>query len=281
MSKKLTKRLLGVVLSVALVFGQAIPALAEGEQPDLGGTGNVLDYAVTTVVTPTSLKIALNPNEYAITTKYVKTADESYQSTKTYFTEADGVYTAADITAFAANTVYYEAVKSTAQVVSLNYGIANKSTEAKDVTVDIKATYTAAANKTAIEFVDTAAKTQAYNAETNATGAKKDELKMYLAVASAATPSGDTVPVTADTFVKATAFAANTKYFTKSEAGVFAEASTQPTADTFKNATYYTATTTIGPEITAAQLSDVTMTAATGDSVRVFAPGAADAASAH
>ena len=279
-TKNLTKGLLGVALSAAMIAGQAIPAMA-APLTGTSSTGNVLDYAVTTVVTPTSIKIALNPNVYHITTKYVKTSDASAVSTKTYYTESDGVYTKAtlDESGFAANTVYYEAVTSNSQVVSLNYGIANKSTEAKDVTIDIKATYTPTADKEAIVFVDTAEKAQAYDESTNADGAKKDELKMYLAIASAATPSGDAAALTTDTYVKSTAFDASKTYFTKDgTTGAFSKAGTQPTADTFANATYYEETTTIGPEITAGQLADVTMTAATGTSLRKFEAGEEGAA---
>lgn len=273
------RRLAALVMATTLVASQAMPVLAD--EPDIGGTANVLDYSVTTVVTPTSLKIALNPNQYDITTKYVKTADTELDTDKTYYTEADGVYTKVASPVVGSIGTYYEAVTSDSQVVSLNYGMANKSTEAKDVAVDIKASYTSAEGKTAITFVDSAAKTQA-KTEQNADGAEKGELKMYLALASAAAPaSGTTCPITANTYAKATAFDANATYFTKDNDGKFAKAATQPADETaFKAGTFYVETTTIGPEITATQLSDVTMTAATGTSVVAFEPGTEEKAKA-
>jgi hypothetical protein len=264
MKKMLVKSALGTVLSVAMIAGQSIPALA-GTTNGTAATGNLLDYSVTTVVTPTTIQIALNPNEYNITTKYVLTSG-AYDSNKTYYTEADGVYTKADITAFASNTKYYEMVTSDAQVVSMNYGIANKSTEAQTVTVEIRANYTASTEegKKPIELVGTAAEATAVS-ETNENGAAKGDLKMFLAIASA------TALPTANTYAKATAYTANTVYYSRSEAGVYSEASTQPTSTTKDFTGLYVSTTTIGPEITAAELSDVTMTAATsGDGFIAF-----------
>lgn len=143
------------------------------------------------------------------------------------------------------------------QVVSLNYGIANKSTGAKNVKVDFAATYTAdtTAGKKAIEFVDSEAKAEAYDATNNADGAKTGEHKIYLAVASAtARPTANTYVKTSDTAVDS-----NKTYYTKS--GSAYTKVTTTVANDLK--TYYEATTTIGTEITATELSDVTMTKAT------------------
>ena len=267
------KRILGLVVCIAVLVMQVMPVMASPD--DIGGTANVLDYAVTTVVTPTSLKIALNPNGYDITTKYVKTTDEEVDEDKTYFTVDEGVYSAVEDPIDDDIDTYYEAVISNAQIISLNYGMANKSTAAQTVKVDIKATYTSTDNKEAIEFVDEAAKAQAYNETSNPTGAAKNELKMYLAVASAATAeSGESV--TAATYKKSTAYDADTTYYTKS-AGVYTEADVDD-EDAFKAGEFYEETTTIGPEITAAQLCDVDMTVATGDSVMAFTAGTDDKA---
>lgn len=274
MKTNLRKCLLGVLISIAVLAIQVVPVLAD---EGTGGTANVLDYAVTTVVVPTSFKIALNPNQYSITTKYVKTSDEVIADGKTYYTLAEGVYSAVASPSADDLGSYYEAVKSTAQIVSLNYGIANKSTAAQDVTVDIKATYTATDSKTAITFVDSAEKAQAYNETSNPNGAKKNELKMYLAVASAApAESGDAV--TAATYKKATAYSEDKQYYTKSE-GAFSAADVAD-VDAFDAGTFYEETTTIGPEILGTQLADVNMTPATGASVQAFAAGTTDKANA-
>jgi hypothetical protein len=49
------RRIAALVMATTLVASQAMPVLAD--EPDIGGTANVLDYSVTTVVTPTSLNI--------------------------------------------------------------------------------------------------------------------------------------------------------------------------------------------------------------------------------
>lgn len=258
------RRLAALVMATTLVASQAMPVLADNTTTGTDGTGNILDYATTTVVVPTTIKIAINPNGYTVNTKYTEVAsDAAFDSGTTYYTkESDGKFKKADIDAFAANTTYYTASQLTDQIVSLNYGLANKSTEAMDVSIDIKADYTAVSNNEAIEFVDSSDKTAAYDETSNPDGAKKGEYKMFVAVASAKAPADTSVPVTADTYAKASAYAANTTYYTKTVANnvtTFAEAASQPAdAAAFKaNGPFYVKTTTIGPEILSSQLSDV------------------------
>lgn len=272
---KFSKKVLGMAMGIVMLGSQAMPVLASSTDPaagTTGGTGNILDYEVETVVVPTTLKIALNPNGYAVTTKYVEVA--TYAAGTVYYSkEADGSYTKMDPqpTSFTAGTAYYKAVTSTDQVVSLNYGIANKSTGDKNVKVDFAVTYTAVDGKKAIQFVDSAAKAQAYDATNNANGAKKGEYKMYLAVASA-----DDLP-TANTYAKTTDTTVNNSktYYTKS--GSTYTKITPADADALK--TCYEETTTIGTEITAAELSDVTMTKATAGN-QAFVAGTTNKADA-
>ena len=269
---KISKKVLSVTMSVVMLGSQAMPALADTTPTTSGGTANILDYAVESVVVPTTLKIALNPNGYDITTKYVEAT--AYATNTTYYTESGGTYTkavVADATAFGSGGPYYTAVTSTDQVVSLNYGIANKSTGAKNVKIDFAVTYTADNDKKAIEFVDSAAKAQEYDETTNANGAKAGEHKMYLAVASAAAvPTANTYKKTADTAVDNTK-----KYYTKSGT-TYTEVASAAAADL---GTYYEATTTIGTEITAAELSDVIMNKATVGN-QAFAKGSSNQADA-
>lgn len=248
---RISRKLLSVALSTAMLVSQAMPVMATAKTE---ATANILDYTVETIVVPTTLKIALNPNEYEITTKYQKAT--TYAAGTTYYT-ASGEKASTqpgDATEFAAGE-FYTPVLATGQVVSLNYGIVNKSTEAKDVKVSFKASYTGAASgsSTKIEFVATEAAAQP-KSDSNASGAEKNEYKVYLAVASATVaPTADTYKKTADTTVQ------SKTYYTKSGATYTKVASPSATDLT----TYYEATTTIGTEITAAELADVNMTKAT------------------
>jgi len=113
------KKIIAVAGSVALMASTTIPAIA-AEPESTAATANVLAYSLESVVVPTALKVALNPQGLEVTTK-------------------------TDVT-------------STEQIVSLNYGMANLSTADKDVTVSFKVTGTADAEKTPITFVDSAEK---------------------------------------------------------------------------------------------------------------------------
>lgn len=191
------KKFIAVACSAAVIASSGVTAFAEAPS-STAGAGNVLAYSLESVVVPSAIKVALNPQGLSVTTK--GSGDT--------------------------------ATKSTAQIVSFNYGIANLSTADKDVKVSFKVTGTPDATKTPITFVDTAA---AATYGTTDGAAKDGELKMYLAiVGSTAAP-------------------------TTSEATPAAFAVTAKDGANEHNAT-------------AANLADVTMTAASGGQA-VFAKG--------
>jgi hypothetical protein len=280
---KITKKFLGALLTVAILAVQAAPLTVLADQtstesldPKTGSTGakaNVLDYTIEKVVVPTTLQIALNPNGYEVNTRYVEGESGKWSSSGVYYAkDSSGHYS---ITKSAsADTVedFYTAVSSSAQVVSLNYGIANKSTEAKVVKVDIKATYADTTNGSAarIQFVNTANEA-APKTQDNGSGALRDEFKMYLEIASASA-----TPTAATTFDLASGHVNGTKYYTRSESGssgnyVYEKASPQPGANDFSGDTLYFKTThTIGKYVTSKDLGDVDMTLAT-DGRQTFA----------
>ncbi len=254
------KKYLGVVLSLAMIVGSSMTVLADGETTT-AGTANILDFEVSTSVVPTSIKVALNPNEYTINTKYVKLADgATFNAGTPYYTEAEGAYSPATVTSESFDGLkssLYTADTSNAQVVSLNYGIVNKATYDQRAKITFKVTYTPTADKTPITFVSTLAEAQPYAQSTNENGAKKDELKMYLAIAS-----GNATEATADTYAKATAFAANTDYYKWVTDKYVKQEIADATAFKGFEGDLFTKTTVIGPEIKAAELADVTMTPA-------------------
>ncbi|MCR4651625.1 MAG: InlB B-repeat-containing protein [Lachnospiraceae bacterium] len=262
--KKMSKKLLGIALTITVLVGQAMPALAA---PGTAATGNVLDYAVETVVVPTTLKIALNPNQYQIATRFTLTADEAVDESKTYYTEADGVYSVVDEPEDSAIGTYYEVTTNNSQIVSLNYGIVNKSTEAKTVSVEIAADYAAAEPENPIVFVDELAKAQAYAESTNADGAKKGEYKMFLALASAsALPTiPSTYEVTTDN-----AYDDSKTYYTV-EDDVYSEAEINAEVGFAEGTTYYEKVTTITKNVVAATLGDILMETAAAGTWKTFA----------
>ncbi|MCR5609485.1 MAG: InlB B-repeat-containing protein [Lachnospiraceae bacterium] len=283
--RRLTRSLFGVAMSAVLIGTQVMPAFAE---TDIGGTGNVLDYAIDTVVTPTSLAIALNPNGYDVVRKYFKTKDETPAENKQYYTYDDenDKYVKATLEedenenlVFDDDTDYYEKSSSTDQVVSLNYAMVNKSTEDRVFEVEVKASYTVAANSTAkpIQFVETPEEAQAFATASpqevhpavtaNPAGAKKNELKMYLALAAASQAANNNPSVTTDDVskTKSSTYTAGTTYYT-TDGTTFTKA-TSVNADNFGDENYYEDTYNIGTEIKSDQLSDVNMTVnATGQS---------------
>lgn len=221
--KRNFKKYLAAVCSLTLIVGSTMTASAT-EIAGSAGTGNILSYSVETVIVPTSIKIALNPQGYTITKKaateeadaeyvafaYSEDADTDelkeaeFKENKGYLYTRTGEGTEASPYQYAAagdfdkDETYYkettpavtsaaDAVTDTAQIVSFNYGLANFSTADKDVNVSFKVTGTVsnAAGKQAIDFVDDIKKAQPYNEDTNVDGAKTDELKMYLAVVAA------------------------------------------------------------------------------------------------
>ena len=139
MSKRF-KKVTAALLSITTMLAMSLTAFAD-ELPTTGaGTGNILAYHVDTYVVPTSISVALNPQGYS-----VKLRDGS---------------DAAD--------------KTTAQIVTLNYGLANLSTGDKK----FKLTMTVNSNESGITFVDSA---DAATGDTALAG----EYKMYLALVPA------------------------------------------------------------------------------------------------
>lgn len=260
MLSKTLKRTMAAVLSAAMVFSSATTIFADETLPStIASEGSILDFKVQTQVVPTAMKVAINPNGYAINVRYSKLAnDATYSATTKYYTKSDeGVYSVATVTSddFATNkATLYTAETSNNQIISFNYGLANTSTVARKITVTLDIT---ADSK--ITFVDTAAKA-ANEAATDDGGAKKGEYKMFLQLVPA--KAGEAM--TANTYAKATAYAADTKYYTRGDDGKYTEA-TIANEDAFKASTsqLYTSTTTIGTEIQASELADVTMTNST------------------
>lgn len=204
MTKKLTK-VVALACSLSLMAMPSMTALAS-EPMTTAGTANILDYSLDTYTVPTSVKVALNPKKYTVTKKAaVAAANAEYEVdgdvTAENFAEKkadlfkDNAGTPVGDDPFDGDATYYklktaaveaaDAVTTTDQIVTFNYGLANFGTAAQDVTVTLKATGTKTSGKTPITFVDDVKKAQAYNEETNATGAKVDELKMYMAVVAA------------------------------------------------------------------------------------------------
>ncbi len=154
MSKRF-KKVTAVLLSITTMLAMSLTAFAD-ELPTTGaGTGNILAYHVDTYVVPTSISVALNPQGYSVKLRNDGTA-------------------AAD--------------KTTNQIVTLNYGLANLSTGDKK----FKFTMTVNSNESGITFVDSA---DAATGDTALAG----EYKMYLALV----PATSTAPTLQDS----TAFA--------------------------------------------------------------------------
>lgn len=267
---RISRKLLSVALSTAMLVSQAMPVMATAKTE---ATANILDYTVEAMVVPTTLKIALNPNGYEINTKYEEAT--AYNANADYYVASgEAAYVKATVTGqavFDAGT-YYTPVVATDQVVSLNYGIVNKSTEAKTVTVAFTADYTAKSGKKAIEYVNTATGAAAYDKDTNPDGAKKGEYKIYLAVASAsALPTANTYAKTTDASVDA-----SKTYYIKDASGAATKVDTPEEAGL---KTYYEVATAIGTEITPAELADVTMTKA-DDGNQAFKKGTTNKATA-
>jgi len=296
-----SKKWMTAVLTAAMVVSQVVPAFASSASVTgdgtTSGTANILAYSVDRIVVPTTLKVALNPNGYALMVGYEPTEDTAITTGKTYYTkDFDGtkwVYNAVTNPVVGDIAKYYEADVLTTdnQVVSLNYGIANKSTKDKVVSVNISVTQDTndIAGKLPIQFVDSAA-AATYKGETGGE-ASQNEMKMYLGVvASTAAPTTDTfVRVTASGFTDADKN--TTVFYEKSAAGVYTVTTAGTggkfaSLDDFKAAIntdpitkLYKQTDVIGPEITGLQLSDVVMTAASEGEVG-FAEGKENKANA-
>lgn len=270
--KKFNK-FMAVAMSAAMLATQGMPVFASSFIGGEEGNANLLAYDVTTVVVPTTLKVALNPFGYTVNMRYTKVADTSGKpvADTVYYTLSDGKYSVAELdttAVFPAGTDYYTvaaADESTAQIVSLNYGIVNKSTKDMIVTVDIGVTQNTdnTSGKKPITFVGTGEEATAVGSTygTEDGTAEKDSLNMFLKVQTA-----KALP-TANTYAKATAYDAGTVYYERNEAGKYSIATTNATdgkVDTeanFKKGTYFEPATAIGTEIQAYELSDVKMEA--------------------
>lgn len=151
------KRVLAFLCSATLIVGSSVTAFAEDPAPTsgttpattTGGAGNIVAYSVETVTVPTAVKVSFNPQGWTFTKR--GTGDD--------------------------------AVTSTDQIVSLNYGIASDATLDKKIKVSFTAVPAANATGTKdVVFVDSAEEAQA-KSESNTKGAAPGEYKMYLAVA--------------------------------------------------------------------------------------------------
>lgn len=127
------KKMLAAILSATMVMSMSMTAFASGSDPTTGGSSEppkveadapIYAYDVVQVIVPTEFKVAFNPGKLEVTT-------------------GSG---ASD--------------KSSDQIVSKNYGIVNKSTRNKVVSVSLKVedANTDSDGNGKINFVDTAAK---------------------------------------------------------------------------------------------------------------------------
>lgn len=280
-----SRKILGFALSVAIFGTQFTTAFATSSTDPAspgGGDGNILDYTVEKVIVPTAIKIALNPNEYSVTTNYVEA--DAFAANTVYYTEkAGGGYEKAATQPTNTNfgdATYYTRVDSIAQVVSLNYGVANVSTEAKNIQVTMTASYAqeSGADRTKdITFVDTAAKATKYIAGTNTEGAQPEELKMYLALApSTAAPTSTHYyysvirahdGVTEDYYTRS----GSTAPYTYTKVTLADNTAFNAKVDTLGDGEYlYIKTKNLRQDATTSQLSDVAMTASTTTGVTKF-----------
>jgi hypothetical protein len=275
------KRFAALSLAAVLTFAQPITALADNAV----GTGHVLSFEEDTVVVPTTLKIALNPDQFDLPIlkeqlTSVPADEATFKQGKYFKKEVTGAYTPVSADSFSAITstnvkTFYKAKATSDQIISLNYGIANRSKNDKRVKVTIKATpknnNTSGSNNAEIEFVDAAAKA-------NANTCASTELKMFLAIASAnnsATPSAMTmekkVITSTSQFVSALNAATTagvealyTKDFTTMETRHSAAYSVITDAEiAVTKGAVYARTTDIGADVRAAELGDVVMTPVT------------------
>jgi uncharacterized repeat protein (TIGR02543 family) len=215
------KKVTAVVLSAAMIFGSSLTAFAadtDGSTSSAAGTGQILDFKKQIQVVPTSLKVAINPNGYKVNLRYNKVTGDFDAGAK-YYTESDGTYSVAtDVTSDNFSTKkaagLYTADTSQSQIVTFNYGLANKSTVARKITVKLDVTA-----DSSVDFVTTEAAATAKT--TGGTGtAEVGDYKIFMQLWPAKV---GTTPST-NTYEKATAFDAQATYYTRSEAGVYTEA---------------------------------------------------------
>jgi hypothetical protein len=295
------KSFAALALAAVMTFTQPLTAFANNVYTEptntasTAGYANILDFNVETIVVPTNLKMAINPKSYPITTTYEKTADTAVTNTKDqiYFTKKVNSSGYAAVTPASATTAnikeYFVAKTSSNQIVSLNYGIANRSNMPKNISVKVEAAYAdtkaevgvgvSAKSTTSIEFVDSASKAAAYSA-TNTGGAAKGALKMYLELVSAA--SGNTPTAVSFKEVPVDSTSAYVTYVTGNDESLDKilykkEYSTRDERHSVTSAPYakiessaaattthtYIMTNVIGADIRSHELGDVKMTPAT------------------
>ncbi len=287
---RLSRKIMGFAVAVAMFATQFTPVLADGT-----GTGNIIEYTSSDILVPTTFKFAVNPRGYDIIYTYEEAT--TYNASDVYYKiDDDGAMIkdtdVIDGTSFAtakANHKVYKGVTTDKQVVSLGYGIVNHATDDRLVGINFKVTYTpaaAAANKTAIEFVDTALKATS-NKEKIGTEdglADTDEMKMYLAVASAnaTTPKVQAYNKTFGSEASGT-YDGDATYYQLKAADIALEEATLASEDAYTAAKanlWSKNTDVIGPYTTAAELSDVVLTAAT-DGNRAFVDKGTDGVKAE
>jgi hypothetical protein len=272
---RISRKIATLALSVAMLATQVIPVYATNASLDPNtGTdeveGHMLADNVESVVVPTTLKLALNPNNYDILTRYQlvdQTAVAAPVSGTQYYTynSSNSKYekVASTVTSWEADTDYFTAVTSNASVVSLNYGIANKSSRAKVVKVDFALSYVIDANsgtQQPIDFVATKKEAQV-KSDSNADGAVADEYKMFLAIApSQALPTLNAKTSYEYTTDTTTASSSKT-YYKKNTAGTAFEAVDSGDLDDEEIKDYFEKTDAISSQVTTADLADVKMTA--------------------
>lgn len=299
-----SRKILGFALAVTLFATQFTAVMAYDDQPTTTpGKGGVLAHNVVDVTVPTALKLAFNPNGYTVNTGYTKIASDTltpYSATATYYVwdSTNSVYKIKKVASadYAAEigTGLYLARTSNEQVISLNYGIINKSTDIMDVQVDFGVTYDtsdAVAGGKTIEFVDTAldAKFKDVASATLPTGtgtAKVGEHKMYMTAVSAA--SAAITPVESylrkNTWVDADTVyyywdTTDSVYKLADTDGKFATEVDFNTALAAASTDYYIFSPTINPYTRKSELADVNMTAATAG-ISVFKAGTTNKADA-
>jgi hypothetical protein len=279
---KKINRLLGFAMSIVMMGSQAMPALAADPTPTpttAPGTGNILDYNVDTVVVPTAVKLAINPNGYEVVKRYALTTDTDIVTGTTYYTynSSSKKYEKVANPVKANLGTYYvpdraNGMVTTEQIVTLNYGIASKATDPVAISVNFTASYTAGSTGTPVTFVGTTEEATKYS-ESNPDGAQRGELKMFLALASSSVlPTANTHVKTKDTELKEKVY-----WKWNGTKGEYEYVSPYNVADI---GTYYEATTEINGDTIAKELADVSWnkanTANNGDQVQVFLPDGDD-----
>jgi hypothetical protein len=336
---KLSRKIIGFALATAMVATQFTTAFAADVAPnDMGnsgtgtvgdtaynGAGNIIYNSADKVVVPTQIRFVLNPKKFNVIMRYVEVTgadtdspdaslnyyivDKTGSHKHIQYTFASGAKLAAARTDSHDGKVYTVDTTndvSNAQVLSLNYGIINKSTSTKLVKADFKISYNEDnATGTPIDFMDAANKAQG---PTDSGTAKKNETKVFLQVQTTSTAvkvrqtynrvaikadGSDGVPGWVGTNIYYT-FDSDGKYVkvpaselgtgtpnavtpnavgTFGSAGDLVKAIKATNGDLFYLESYSNSGYNVSPETTGAQLSDAVISpVVTGDSPQTFQP---------